>query len=113
MIVAIAQKDPLHEFNAEHHMTVVKAAKDLLNSLYDKVARSEDHAKSILSKEPIQRKLFVLPDIYQPPKFRDYKAREDNRPNYVSACIIPEPPKAKKELQKGTELRYLSRVGVM
>lgn len=42
VIVAISQKDPLSEFNAEHYRTVVKAAKDLLKSLYDRVLKAED-----------------------------------------------------------------------
>lgn len=41
VIVAIRQKDPLKDFNSEHYVQVVKCAKDLLSSLYDKVVQSK------------------------------------------------------------------------
>jgi hypothetical protein len=41
VIVAIRQKDPLRNFDAEHYVQVVKSAKDLLSSLYDKVIQSK------------------------------------------------------------------------
>lgn len=44
MIVAIRQKDPLKEFNSEHYVLIVKCAKDLLSSLYDKVILAKDEA---------------------------------------------------------------------
>jgi len=42
VIVAISQRDPLNEFNAEHYRTVVKCAKDLLKSLYDRVLKADE-----------------------------------------------------------------------
>lgn len=41
VIVAIRQKDPLKDFHSEHYVQVVKCAKDLLSSLYDKVVQSK------------------------------------------------------------------------
>jgi hypothetical protein len=41
VIVAIKQKDPLRDFNSEHYVQVVRCAKDLLSSLYDKVIQSK------------------------------------------------------------------------
>lgn len=64
VIVAIAQKDPLQEFNSEHYRAVVKCAKDLLKSLYDRVLKSDDHnevTQSEMEQQPIPRKLYVLP----------------------------------------------------
>lgn len=41
VIVAIRQKDPLRDFQSEHYVQIVKCAKDLLSSLYDKVIQSK------------------------------------------------------------------------
>jgi hypothetical protein len=40
VIVALRQKDALREFNSEHYVQIIKCAKDLLSSLYDKVVLS-------------------------------------------------------------------------
>lgn len=44
VIVALRQKDSLGEFNSEHCMQIVKCAKDLLSSLYDKVNLSQSRS---------------------------------------------------------------------
>jgi hypothetical protein len=41
VIVALRQKDSMREFNSEHYVQIVKCAKDLLSSLYDKVVLSK------------------------------------------------------------------------
>ena len=59
VIVTIRQKDPLKEFNSEHYVQVVKCAKDLLCSLYDKVILSKDvpsSEKAELEYEPLAAK---------------------------------------------------------
>lgn len=41
VIVALRQKDSLRDFSSENYMQIVKCAKDLLSSLYDKVVLSK------------------------------------------------------------------------
>lgn len=43
VIVAIRQKDPLRDFTSENQVQIVKTAKDLLSSLYDKVLQAKEN----------------------------------------------------------------------
>ena len=60
VIVALRQKDSLREFNSEHYMQIIKCAKDLLSSLYDKVVLSRADEPQVdteeIEKVPIQPK---------------------------------------------------------
>ena len=44
VIVAIRQKDPLRDFTSENQVQIVKTAKDLLSSLYDKVLQAKENS---------------------------------------------------------------------
>lgn len=109
VIVAISQKDPLQEFNSEHYRTVVKCAKDLLKSLYDRVLKSdeqEDRPEPEIEHQPIPRKLYVLPELHRPPKFtREERLKDDNRPNYVGARFKPHSDR--KSLRRKMDIKYL------
>lgn len=84
MIVALRQKDSLREFNSENYVQIVKCAKDLLSSLYDKVVLSKTEEEpagegdDLVEKLPVQPKEYVMP--VQP--FQKVERPREN-PNYV------------------------------
>lgn len=83
MIVALRQKDSLREFNSEHYVQIVKCAKDLLSSLYDKVVLSKTQedvpaAEDTFERLPVQPKEYVMPVA----AFQRVERPKEN-PNYV------------------------------
>jgi hypothetical protein len=86
VIVAIRQKDPLKNFNTEHFVQVVKSAKDLLSSLYDKVIQSKDSIKNMHEEvmyEPLQLKEYNIPI-----EFCEAKEKKNENVNYVGQKYV-------------------------
>lgn len=113
VIVAIAQKDPLSEFNAEHYRAVVKCAKDLLKSLYDRVLKADEkeQPQEEAPLQPIPRKLYVLPELFKPSKFtKAERLQDNNRPNYVGLEFRRAKPVDKKALRRKMDIKYLGNV---
>lgn len=112
MIIALRQKDSLREFNSENYVQIVKCAKDLLSSLYDKVVLSkvEDSTSQNqdFEKQPIQPKEYVMPvDIFVKPE------RPRENPNYVGKEHVRRVDDGANKNEHEPQIAFLSRFGPM